>query len=142
MGSYFNPHHPRGWRLDCRTSIRNRQFDFNPHHPRGWRPVRHSPTSRSPTHFNPHHPRGWRRVMGYSSKYPLKKFQSTPPSRVATPPRSCCATRLKFQSTPPSRVATIEIGDFGQQVYDFNPHHPRGWRQQKWTRNSSIFYSY
>ena len=24
----------------------------------------------------------------------------------------------------------------------FNPHHPRGWRQQKWTRNSSIFYSY
>ena len=101
------------------------------------------------------------------------RFQSTPPSRVATPGRAAKRRRETFQSTPPSRVATsasiyVTIGDgfqstppsrvatpvwvaltlgmiisihttlaggdlhgrqsVGVRLFDFNPHHPRGWR--------------
>ena len=104
------------------------------------------------------------------------RFQSTPPSRVATPnpgherrgagisihttlaggdaaKKGFGGTETLFQSTPPSRVATkddrsdqatpvISIhttlagGDlpYGYGVrskHNFNPHHPRGWRQQR-----------
>ena len=34
---YFNPHHPRGWRLVNFGIFRLALEDFNPHHPRGWR---------------------------------------------------------------------------------------------------------
>ena len=33
---YFNPHHPRGWRLLISSLCSSRCY-FNPHHPRGWR---------------------------------------------------------------------------------------------------------
>ncbi len=103
---------------------------FNPHHPRGWRPVAMQ-LSGEYTNFNPHHPRGWRPV-GYLSNHwitPIsihttlaggdvshmieykagKRFQSTPPSRVATTVLLCeMHPEFGFQSTPPSRVATFE----------------------------------
>ena len=79
--------------------------NFNPHHPRGWR---HPPAGRmeEKPYFNPHHPRGWRRPK---------------PSRTHRTQR--------FQSTPPSRVATNSNGKSNHRRADFNPHHPRGWRR-------------
>ena len=56
-------------------------------------------------------------------------FQSTPPSRVATPEHwQMVVSKDKFQSTPPSRVATNQIIQKLFQLLHFNPHHPRGWR--------------
>ena len=78
-------------------------------------------------------------------------FQSTPPSRVATETEHLQDTKQQvFQSTPPSRVATRPAGALLGSVsisihttlaggdkdniccfsccYNFNPHHPRGWR--------------
>ena len=37
----------------------------------------------------------------------------------------------RFQSTPPSRVATASTGVRNGRGDDFNPHHPRGWRLQR-----------
>ena len=138
------------------------------------------------TDFNPHHPRGWRlgnynkRTDTFSisihttlaggdgllrSRLPQKsRFQSTPPSRVATGwpvgtddypkisihttlaggdrmSNSCFVQNADFNPHHPRgwRQKSEELHDFYK---NFNPHHPRGWRQQKWTRNSSIFYSY
>ena len=37
--------------------------------------------------------------------------------------------KQRFQSTPPSRVATKSADSLGEAITDFNPHHPRGWRR-------------
>ena len=56
-------------------------------------------------YFNPRHPHGWRQKDANNKE-----------------------TRFKFQSTPPTRVAT-SVSDFTDGViFDFNPRHPHGWR--------------
>ena len=103
-------------------------------------------------HFNPHHPRGWR-LPSSKCYLVVQRFQSTPPSRVATltgqrqiqcqpfqsTPPSRVATwinlpsfpaDIEFQSTPPSRVATAGRSTIACQIFYFNPHHPRGWRRR------------
>ena len=139
LAIYFNPHHPRGWRLketgdlqkvqkisihttlaggDYRTAIHFPAMrDFNPHHPRGWRLHANCRTIAASRNFNPHHPRGWRP----SRVKPLRRrreFQSTPPSRVATCLGGIVLDALKFQSTPPSRVAT-SAGKLGKLIQPF-----------------------
>ena len=105
--------------------------------------------------FNPHHPRGWRLEKGvllccqyiFQSTPPSRvatpvctvarisraTFQSTPPSRVATPDAKTSEANRQFQSTPPSRVATNHHQRQNGCPQHFNPHHPRGWR-----RNSGL----
>ena len=147
----FNPHHPRGWRPflhrpDASMSLFQStppsrvatsasvsplipHIHFNPHHPRGWRLRLSIYRIQNNRYFNPHHPRGWRHApLAHCSA--LYRFQSTPPSRVATRTISvvspaatisihttlaggdlCCPSlwleKPIFQSTPPSRVATF-----------------------------------
>ena len=138
-------------------------YNFNPHHPRGWR---RKAWTRPPEgeEFQSTPPS---RVATLCSTAPIRVSEisihtTLAGGDLAARRRSqCCST---FQSTPPSRVATsgtptvtmilnisIHTTLAGGDNYvdttatdkaDFNPHHPRGWRQQKWTRNSSIFYSY
>ena len=102
---YFNPHHPRGWRLRRdgafgryrRISIHTTLAGGDPQEPAPEQeaaPISihttlaggdlHLPIHwHTPDHFNPHHPRGWRQRQGVVP-YEGIEFQSTPPSRVAT----------------------------------------------------------
>ena len=59
-------------------------------------------------HFNPHHPRGWR-LPSSKCYLVVQRFQSTPPSRVATLTGQRQIQCQPFQSTPPSRVATALV---------------------------------
>ena len=68
--------------------------------------------------FNPHHPRGWRQHRR-TQPPATSRFQSTPPSRVATTARQTLTRHFAFQSTPPSRVATRRrsLGNvYGQHI--------------------------
>ena len=102
---YFNPHHPRGWRLsDSFTCEKFRHISI------------HTTLAGGDFHVAPDVPRH-------------KEFQSTPPSRVATDARATPhGNTPAFQSTPPSRVATRKYVFEGRSDWNFNPHHPRGWR--------------
>ncbi len=146
----FNPHHPRGWRHFALYSFQQ-PWHFNPHHPRGWRQGHSNLSSLSPlisihtTLAGGDQPgRGTAPAPAQISihttlaggdphavsmqRVPGDGFQSTPPSRVATPLGAIPAHLIVFQSTPPSRVATGLGGFYGCPARDFNPHHPRGWR--------------
>ena len=58
----------------------------------------------------------------------LRKFQSTPPARAATPHAGDCARGRMFQSTPPARAATVPIMAEPARRSCFNPRRPRGRR--------------
>ena len=121
----FNPHHPRGWRPTSVSPLMP-HIHFNPHHPRGWRLVTTSPVP-AVTYFNPHHPRGWRPTIHCTVHGP-QRFQSTPPSRVATStyPRLCKHFFISIHTTL-AGGDSLQAGS--TRLYmDFNPHHPRGWR--------------
>ena len=67
-------------------------------------------------------------------------FQPTPPSREATPNRDEINTlHLEFQPTPPSREATHINWMLFLDIWNFNPHLPRGRRQQLFTILPDIF---
>ena len=125
--TYFNPHHPRGWRRGTAT-ISGAQDIISIH-----TTLAGGDKRRKATHTG------------------LFQFQSTPPSRVATNTTSDttisntisihttlaggdaasaaqAAQNTAFQSTPPSRVATSASMRKDSKFNDFNPHHPRGWR--------------
>ena len=91
---------------------------------------------------------------------PLRIFQSTPPTRVATKNVAPMLQTVLFQSTPPTRVATRKIAKYitaseisihathtggdgctGNRLNHceyFNPRHPHGWRQQKYTKSTAL----
>ena len=128
-GSYFNPHHPRGWRLlwsfhqpyvvdiSIHTTLAGGDVDRSGD-VRFRRTFQSTPPSRVATSES-------------SSQNTLLVFQSTPPSRVATKMASTRTAARKFQSTPPSRVATRQLRINQHPKTNFNPHHPRGWRPRE-----------
>ena len=133
------------------TGVRNgRGDDFNPHHPRGWR-LQRSAQKKGRKEFQSTPPSRVATLMycdmegfaieisihttlaGGDGKLDREKignhqFQSTPPSRVATE-----ETRLSQLKENISIHTTLAGGDRHRRKTilakkDFNPHHPRGWR--------------
>ena len=105
--------------------------NFNPRHPCGWRLQRLAGFGVPLWDFNPRHPCGWRHLTSIS-KVHLTKFQSTPPMRVAT-----VLGKIKQEKRKISIHATHAGGDdkqclFCYNIFNFNPRHPCGWRQQRW----------
>ena len=128
--SDFNPHHPRGWRRlsfplvidpvvisihttlaggDIKAQKVEQDAIISIHTTLAGGDVKNVSCRHSSNNFNPHHPRGWRPSALWLSDSCQAAFQSTPPSRVATPCRRA----------------------MGWRFYDFNPHHPRGWRRTR-----------
>ena len=129
--SHFNPRHPYGWRRGVGKAGKPVRH-FNPRHPYGWRLDRRSgvpqvgsisihathtggDTARAKSsypvrNFNPRHPYGWRHGCRLGA-LSARRFQSTPPIRVATGSMDFPLTISAFQSTPPIRVATCAISD-------------------------------
>ena len=66
---------------------------------------------------------------GWRSGGAAPRFQSTPPSREATTAACTTAATPKFQSTPPSREATIFNYPRDRDGKHFNPRLPRGRRR-------------
>ena len=127
QNSNFNPHHPRGWRRAVKVWGHADQY-ISIHTTLAGGDIYKFSFFIKQSYFNPHHPRGWRRaVVIPSASWEL--FQSTPPSRVATPDAKTSEANRQFQSTPPSRVATVGTEKEHRYGSDFNPHHPRGWRR-------------
>ena len=57
-----------------------------------------------------------------------RKFQSTPPSRVATRIRSSNSTDGEISIHTTLAGGDLDLSAGGDLTSDFNPHHPRGWR--------------
>ena len=125
------------------------RWNFNPRPPRGGRLI-HIASERVILYFNPRPPRGGRLTVTVFS-ISEGRFQSTPPSRGATPggrwprrstwnfnPRPPRGGRQvpawsgispeEFQSTPPSRGATSRTENVSVLTGNFNPRPPRGGR--------------
>ena len=148
--TYFNPHHPRGWRQKIAKVVFATPTEFQSTPPSRVATLVWREGKEGYTNFNPHHPRGWRPSPKFQPAFD-KPFQSTPPSRVATISDICSTYNVNISihttlaggdyplwtgntSSIIISIHTTLAGGDQQEFADrigvkhFNPHHPRGWR--------------
>ena len=101
----FNPRSPRGERRGTQM-LSNCGHDISIHAPLAGSDETGAASGRPVLNFNPRSPRGERPLIPKTCSR-QHKFQSTLPSRGATPPSMGSQSYKRFQSTLPSRGATV-----------------------------------